>query len=313
MQVGAVDQSASPSTVGPSISEVGKDGAAAVHYAEEDEAEWMLGVDEDIAGVDQPTSAIMVDSGAVRTVFRKGDFQAKVEESGGLRPLLDINGNLIKQYGVQTPHVTLPSGRQGGLSGVCAGAKKSALAVSSSCDNGNTLVFSHGKSFITKHTYEPPPDAEMMERRGQLFYLPVSEVQEPCRRDGYVVAPAMDVESVGPLPPVPEGAEQQVPAAAEQPPPDEFDEGYDRAVQNNEALPFGRFEREDVGSKSFRMIRKTDPCGWDQVFRRKTIDMDSNEKVADEFKADVEVDHKWRQRLPGAPRSIRTTFYYYVG
>ena len=85
------------------------------------------------------------------------------------RTLLDISGRVIEQLGEQNPVVQLGSGRKAVIQGTCTETKKSAMSVGASCDNGNTLVFSSGKSFITRKQFESPPYAEMMVRRGVVL------------------------------------------------------------------------------------------------------------------------------------------------
>jgi len=268
MQIGSVSESP-PSTVGPSVSEVGKKpgqvGAVTFYFdAEDNEDNWVLGVDdtkEDEVLATLPSPGIMVGSGAVRSFFRQGDFQAPVVEDGETRPLIDISCGLIKQFGRQEPRVRLNSGRQASLKGVCTGARKSALAVSSCCDQGSTVVFSGGESFITK-TILKPADAGDIERRGNLFYLPLQEITPPHGKDDFVLAPIGDeIEAFGPQYMQEEGSSSSAPAEAAaapmavEPPAeaqeDEFDGGYDRAVREGEVLPFGAIRAGGSGGGKF--------------------------------------------------------------
>ena len=49
------------------------------------------------------------------------------------------------------------------------------------------------------------------------------------------------------------------------------------------------------------------------MFRRVTVDANSGEIIADEFKAEQDVNFSFKQKLPGAPRDIVTRMYHYIG
>ena len=143
-----VSSTAASSSLGPSASKAGQVAAGVLEYEaipEQSREDWIFGcldavedtiLDHDdqhlceeceensddgsehlVAVVENPTEEydtkeIMIDSGAVRTVFKRGDFKAEVEEDNNARPLMDINGNLIQQLGKQSPSIILPSGKR---------------------------------------------------------------------------------------------------------------------------------------------------------------------------------------------------------
>ena len=49
------------------------------------------------------------------------------------------------------------------------------------------------------------------------------------------------------------------------------------------------------------------------MFRRLSIDADTKEVIEDVYKADMPDNFSWRAALPGAPRSLMTRYYFYVG
>ena len=138
-----------------------------------------------MAGLDE----IMIDSGAARTIFKIGDFRAELKEEANARTLANISGGTIPQWGKQTPTVQLASGRTGKITGTCATTTKSALSVSSSCDEGNTVVFSNSGSYITREPPPRPTDAEEIIRRGNLFVLPIQEVNREAEA---IIAPIQE-------------------------------------------------------------------------------------------------------------------------
>ena len=93
---------------------------------------------------------------------------------------------------------------------------------------------------------------------------------------------------------------------------DEWDDAYELAVQENKALPFGRFQRSDRNATRHRSLRQGDPCKFESLFRRITIDGTTKETISEVFKADVADDFNWQSALPGGPRSIITKFYYFL-
>ena len=146
---------------------------------------------------------------------------------------------------------------------------------------------------------QPPADSEWIVRRGGHYYLPVSEIHQQASD---TLAPVTEGEG-------PPAAAQ---AASRPANPDEFDEAYERAEKNNETLPFGRFLRVHEQAHNFRHIRATGPCKWSQVLRRKSVDPSTGEVLADDIKADKPWNFVWTARIPGGPKDLLTTFYYYL-
>eukprot|EP00971_Amphidinium_carterae_P297932 5919818-Amphidinium_carterae.1 len=74
-------------------------------------------------------------------------------------------------------------------------------------------------------------------------------------------------------------------------------------------LPYGCLARRDRKAFTCRTVRKTDPCTWQQVFKRITRDVVSGKVLFDEHVADQLADYNWHARLESAPRSIQTVLF----
>ena len=176
------------STIAPhdSVSQAGTQGFHPQQpaYTEMYEQDWVLSMVDDVEEVNAVIEKhrILVDSGCATTVLKKGQYEAPVRRQKTSFHLSDISGGEIPQYGRQEPKGRLQSGRVGTLPGTTVDAKRSALAVSESVDAGNSVVFTPHGAFMTKVHVPIPPDAEMFERDGKLWYLPFEEIAGGCEQ-----------------------------------------------------------------------------------------------------------------------------------
>jgi len=85
---------------------------------------------------------------------------------------------------------------------------------------------------------------------------------------------------------------------------DEWDTSYDAAGSAGEILPFGRFQRVDLNAIRMRCLRKGDPCSFDNLIRRKTLDASALVIIEDVYKAEVTDGFSWRSIIPSGPKSI---------
>eukprot|EP00971_Amphidinium_carterae_P217421 4316139-Amphidinium_carterae.1 len=91
----------------------------------------------------------------------------------------------------------------------------------------------------------------------------------------------------------------------------DFEREYLRLKGSGQPLPYGCLVRRDRKAFTCRTVRKTDPCTWQQVFRRITRDMVSGKVLFDEHVADQPADYNWHANLESAPRSIQTVLFYH--
>ena len=68
--------------------------------------------------------------------------------------------------------------------------------------------------------------------------------------------------------------------------------------------------RVNKKAKAFRTVVKSDRISWSDVYRRIAVDNGTGEVIEDIRPDSVSPKFDWHAPLPGAPRSINTTFYY---
>ena len=124
------------------------------------------------------------------------------------------------------------------------------MAVSSSEDKGFTTVFGPAGRFITKLQIEPPPDAELLTRIGNHYYLEVEEENDDGRTQ--MLAPIEDDTETHP-----NAASSSAVAQVPDPPvvpvlnplEDEWYVMYDKAVAESANLNVSIWTR--TGSEAF--------------------------------------------------------------
>ena len=263
---------------------------------------------------EQRKRRVMIDSGAAKSLLKNGDFQAPLAATNAR--FRAITGHSIPVAGQQKVHVTTNSDRRAVISGATGDTLRSVLAVTDMVENGNTVVFSPGGSWISQVRPPVPQDAEMLVKEDRVWHLEVQE-NPPGQGEEAILAP-LGVEEPDPAEFGDDSQRQDRQRFADGEPgsdeKDEWDAAYDAAVMEHRVLPFDRFSRYDAGAKRYRRLRLGDPARLSQLIRRVTVDLDTRELIADEFKADKPSNFMWGKALPGGgARRIKTTYYTYIG
>ena len=234
---------------------------------------------------------LLADTGACKTVFRKQAFPAtQAREPRQPIELTTIMESPIDTYGEKDVKVQMPSGKKAALPGLVTDVSTSALSIGEANGKGLTSVFGPGGAYLTKWEPPVPSDAEFYLKRGNLFYLPVSE-QDPRTAVLNVIAPVVEIDEMFK-------------------PFDVDYEEYQKAIETGGDLPFKIFTKKVEHARMHRLATQEDPCSWQQVFRRATKDTNTQEVIQDVTKQTVPAGFDWRSPVEGAPRDITVDFLY---